>query len=160
MKTAKNARQEMIIKLIKEHDISTQEELTAKVKAAGFEATQATCSRDIKELGIIKITMPDKTTKYAVLDRTGDVAPGRLLAVFANSLISVQSAMNMLVIKTLPGMAAAAASALDSMHLEDVVGTIAGDDTVFACATGPSEAQALVVTIRDMMESGSSPDRS
>jgi len=159
MKTAKNARQEMIIKLIKEHDISTQEELTAKVKAAGFEATQATCSRDIKELGIIKITMPDKTTKYAVLDRTGDVAPGRLLAVFANSLISVQSAMNMLVIKTLPGMAAAAASALDSMHLEDVVGTIAGDDTVFACATGPGEAQALVVTIRDMMESGSGPDR-
>ena len=159
MKTAKNARQEMIIKLIKEHDISTQEELTAKVKAAGFEATQATCSRDIKELGIIKITMPDKTTKYAVLDRTGDVAPGRLLAVFANSLISVPSAMNMLVIKTLPGMAAAAASALDSMHLEDVVGTIAGDDTVFACATGPSEAQALVVTIRDMMESGSGPDR-
>jgi transcriptional regulator of arginine metabolism len=159
MKTAKNARQEMIIKLIKEHDISTQEELTAKVKAAGFEATQATCSRDIKELGIIKITMPDKTTKYAVLDRTGDVAPGRLLAVFANSLISVQSAMNMLVIKTLPGMAAAAASALDSMHLEDVVGTIAGDDTVFACATGPNEAQALVVTIRDMMESGSSPDK-
>ena len=150
----------MIIKLIKEHDISTQEELTAKVKAAGFEATQATCSRDIKELGIIKITMPDKTTKYAVLDRTGDVAPGRLLAVFANSLISVQSAMNMLVIKTLPGMAQAAASALDSMHLEDVVGTIAGDDTVFACATGPNEAQALVVTIRDMMESGSSPDRS
>jgi transcriptional regulator of arginine metabolism len=159
MKTAKNARQEMIIKLIQEHDISTQEELTAKVKAAGFEATQATCSRDIKELGIIKITMPDKTTKYAVLDRTGDVAPGRLLAVFANSLISVQSAMNILVIKTLPGMAAAAASALDSMHLEDVVGTIAGDDTVFACATGPSEAQALVVTIRDMMESGSGPDR-
>lgn len=159
MKTAKNARQEMIIKLIKEHDISTQEELTAKVKAAGFEATQATCSRDIKELGIIKITMPDKTTKYAVLDRTGDVAPGRLLAVFANSLISVQSAMNMLVIKTLPGMAAAAASALDSMHLEDVVGTIAGDDTVFACATGPNEAQALVVTIRDMMESGPGPDR-
>ena len=103
--------------------------------------------------------MPDKTTKYAVLDRTGDVAPGRLLSVFANSLISVQSAMNMLVIKTLPGMAAAAASALDSMHLEDVVGTIAGDDTVFACATGPSEAQALVVTIRDMMESGSGPDR-
>ena len=159
MKTAKNARQEMIIKLIKEHDISTQEELTAKVKEAGFEATQATCSRDIKELGIIKITMPDKTTKYAVLDRTGDVAPGRLLAVFANSLISVQSAMNMLVIKTLPGMAQAAASALDSMHLEDVVGTIAGDDTVFACATGPNEAQALVVTIRDMMESGAAPDR-
>ena len=155
----KSSRQEKILELITQYDISTQEELTAKVKAAGFEATQATCSRDIKELGIIKITMPDKTTKYAVLDRTGDVAPGRLLAVFANSLISVQSAMNMLVIKTLHGMAQAAASALDSMHLEDVVGTIAGDDTVFACATGPNEAQALVVTIRDMMESGAAPDR-
>ena len=154
MKTAKNARQEMIIKLIKEHDISTQEELTAKVKAAGFEATQATCSRDIKELGIIKITMPDKTTKYAVLDRTGDVAPGRLLAVFANSLISVQSAMNMLVIKTLPGMAAAAASALDSMHLEECVGTIAGDDTIFAACNGIDEAKALAITISDMMEKG------
>ena len=158
MKTAKNARQEIIIKLIKEHDISTQEELTAKVKAAGFEATQATCSRDIKELGIIKITMPDKTTKYAVLDRTGDVAPGRLLAVFANSLISVQSAMNMLVIKTLPGMAQAAASALDSMHLQDVVGTIAGDDTVFCAASGIDEAKALVMTISDMMDRGASSD--
>ena len=159
MKTAKNSRQEKILSLIRDNDISTQEDLTAKVNQSGFEATQATISRDIKELGIIKITLPNRATKYCVLDRTGDTAPGRLLAVFSNSIISVNQAMNIIVIKTLPGMASAAASALDSMHLEDVVGTIAGDDTVFACATGPSEAQALVVTIRDMMESGSGPDR-
>ncbi|MCR4688785.1 MAG: arginine repressor [Saccharofermentans sp.] len=154
MKTVKNSRQEMIIKLIKEHDISTQEELTNLVRQNGFEATQATCSRDIKELGIIKITMPNNNTKYAVLDRTGDVAPGRLLSVFANSLVSVKAAMNIIVIKTLPGMAQAAASALDSIHLENCVGTIAGDDTVFVAATGVSEAEALVKTIRDMMDSG------
>jgi transcriptional regulator of arginine metabolism len=124
MKTGKNARQELILRLIREKDISTQEDLTRLVREAGFEATQATCSRDIKELGIIKITLPNKSTKYAVLDRTGDVAPGRLLAVFSNSLVSVQAAMNILVIKTLPGMAQAAASALDSMHLQDVVGDV------------------------------------
>ncbi len=154
MKTVKNSRQELIIRLIKEHDISTQEELTNLVRKSGFEATQATCSRDIKELGIIKITMPNNTTKYAVLDRTGDVAPGRLLSVFANSLVSVKAAMNLIVIKTLPGMAQAAASALDSIHLENCVGTIAGDDTVFVAATGIEEAQALVKTIRDMMDTG------
>jgi transcriptional regulator of arginine metabolism len=154
MRTAKNDRQEMIIKLVKEHEISTQDELTALMKANGFAVTQATCSRDIKELGIIKVTLPNQVSKYAVLDRTGDIAPGRLLNVFANSLISCKSAMNMVVIKTLPGMAQAAASALDSMHLQYVVGTIAGDDTVFVAAPGIDEASALVSTIDDMMRAG------
>ena len=159
MRTAKNDRQEMIIKLVKEHEISTQDELTALMKANGFAVTQATCSRDIKELGIIKVTLPNQVSKYAVLDRTGDIAPGRLLNVFANSLISCKSAMNMVVIKTLPGMAQAAASALDSMHLQYVVGTIAGDDTVFVAAPGIDEASALVSTIDDMMRAGiSSPE--
>ena len=154
MKTGKNARQELILKLIRERDISTQDDLTKLVREAGFEATQATCSRDIKELGIIKITLPNKSTKYAVLDRTGDVAPGRLLAVFSNSLVSVRAAMNILVIKTLPGMAQSAASALDSMHLEECVGTIAGDDTIFAACPGIEEAKALLTTIQDMTEKG------
>ena len=154
MRTAKNDRQEMIIKLVKEHEISTQDELTALMKKNGFAVTQATCSRDINELGIIKVTLPNQVSKYAVLDRTGDIAPGRLLNVFANSLISCKSVMNMVVIKTLPGMAQAAASALDSMHLQYVVGTIAGDDTVFVAAPGIDEAAALVSTIDDMMRAG------
>lgn len=151
MRTTKNDRQEMMLRLIKEHDISTQDELTSLMKANGFGVTQATCSRDIKDLGIIKITLPNQGTKYAVLERTGNVAPGRLLAVFANSLVSCVNAMNIIVIKTLPGMAQAAASALDSMHLQSVVGTIAGDDTVFAAAEGIEEAVAIVETIKDMM---------
>ena len=159
MKTAKNSRQEAIIRILKEYDVSTQEELTARVREAGFEVTQATCSRDIKDLGIIKITQPNKTSKYCVLDRTGDIAPGRLLSVFANSLVSVTPAMNILVIKTLPGMAQAAASALDSMHLEDCIGTLGGDDTVFVAAPGIAQAEALAITIRDMMDSGSFPEK-
>lgn len=151
MKRAKNSRQEMILKLIRENDISTQEELTSSVKAAGINTTQATISRDIKELGVIKVTLPNKSTKYAVLDRTGDSAPGRLLAVFSNSVRTIENAMNIVVIKTLPGMAQAAASALDSMHLNDVVGTIAGDDTVFVASTGIDEAQALVITLNDLV---------
>ena len=151
MKTAKNSRQEMIIKLIRDKDISTQEELTALVRKAGIDTTQATVSRDIKDLGIIKVTLPNKSTKYAILDRTGDTAPGRLLAVFANSVITIENAMNIVVIKTLPGMAQAAASALDSMHLNGIVGTIAGDDTVFLASNGIEEANALVVTLNDMV---------
>ena len=120
----------------------------------GFNVTQATVSRDIKELGIIKITLPNRATKYCVLDRTGDTAPGRLLAVFSNSIISVTQAMNIIIIKTLPGMASAAASALDSMHLEDCAGTIAGDDTIFAACPGIEEAKALLTTIQDMTDKG------
>ncbi|MBR6880576.1 MAG: arginine repressor [Clostridiales bacterium] len=158
MKTAKNDRQEMIIKLIKENDISTQEELTSLMKKNGYSVTQATCSRDIKELGIIKVTTPNQGTKYAVLERTGDIAPGRLLAVFSNSLISCRNAMNIVVVKTLPGMAQAAASALDSLYLPSVVGTIAGDDTVFVATEGPDEANALVSTINDMIRTGRGND--
>ena len=154
--STKNERQEAIIRLIKENDISTQDELTALMRKNGFQVTQATCSRDIKDLGIIKVTVPGQNskTKYAVLDRTGDIAPGRLLAVFANSLLSCESAMNLVVVRTLPGMAQAAASAFDSMHLQNVVGTIAGDDTVFIASSGIDEAKALVSTIKDLMSSG------
>ena len=152
--STKNDRQEAIIRLIRENDISTQDELTALMKKNGFKVTQATCSRDIKDLGIIKVTGPGQTTKYAVLDRTGDIAPGRLLAVFSNSLLSCECAMNLVVVRTLPGMANAAAAALNSMRLQNVVGTIAGDDTIFIASQGIDEAKALLSTIKDLMSSG------
>ena len=150
----KKGRQEKILELIAKYEIETQDELTARLNEEGFNATQATISRDIKELGIIKITLPNRATKYCVLDRTGDTAPGRLLAVFSNSIVSVNQAMNLIVIKTLPGMAQAAASALDSMHLEECTGTIAGDDTIFAACPGIEEAKALAITLSDMLEKG------
>ena len=94
MKMAKNERQELILRLIRENDISTQEELTNLIRKQGMEVTQATCSRDIKELGIIKVILPNNQSKYAVLDKTGDVAPGRLLNVFSNSLLSCKNALS------------------------------------------------------------------
>ena len=142
MKMAKNERQELILRLIRENDISTQEELTNLIRKQGMDVTQATCSRDIKELGIIKVILPNNQSKYAVLDKTGDIAPGRLLNVFSNSLLSCKNAMNLVVITTLPGMAQAAGSALDSMHLQYVVGTIAGDDTVFVATESVEDAKA------------------
>lgn len=150
MKMAKNERQEAMLKLVRAKDISTQEELARELENAGWQVTQATVSRDIKDLGIIKVTLPSGGTKYSVLDRTGDVAPGRLLSVFSHCVLSCEVAMNLVVVKTLPGMANAAASALDSIHLQGVVGTIAGDDTVFIATPSYEDALAINSTIKDM----------
>jgi len=150
MKMAKNERQEAMLKLVRAKEISTQEELARELENAGWQVTQATVSRDIKDLGIIKVTLPSGGTKYSVLDRTGDVAPGRLLSVFSHCVLSSDVAMNLVIVKTLPGMANAAASALDSIHLTGVVGTIAGDDTVFIATSSPEDALAINATIKDM----------
>ncbi|MBO4495546.1 MAG: arginine repressor [Clostridiales bacterium] len=150
MKMAKNERQEAMLKLVRAKEISTQEELARELENAGWQVTQATVSRDIKDLGIIKVTLPSGGTKYSVLDRTGDVAPGRLLSVFSHCVLSSEVAMNLVVVKTLPGMANAAASALDSIHLSGVVGSIAGDDTVFIATPSNEDALAINSTIKDM----------
>jgi transcriptional regulator of arginine metabolism len=150
MKMGKNDRQESILRLIRTTDISTQEELVRELEAQGLAVTQATVSRDIKDLGIIKVALPSDNMKYSVLDRTGDVAPGRLLSVFSQSIINCECAMNLIVIKTFPGMAQAAASALDSIHLQGIVGTIAGDDTVFAATMNPEDALMVCEAIKDM----------
>lgn len=150
MKMAKNERQEAMLKLVRAKEIGTQEELARELENAGWQVTQATVSRDIKDLGIIKVTLPSGGTKYSVLDRTGDVAPGRLLSVFSHCVLSSEVAMNLVVVKTLPGMANAAASALDSIHLSGVVGSIAGDDTVFIATPSNEDALAINSTIKDM----------
>ncbi|HOO62030.1 MAG TPA: arginine repressor [Bacillota bacterium] len=150
MKMAKNERQESILRVIRAQDISTQEELVRALQSDGSAVTQATISRDIKDLGIIKVTLPNGGTKYSVLDRTGDVAPGRLLSVFSHCVLSSDVAMHLVVIKTLPGMAQAAASALDSIHLPGVIGSIAGDDTVFVATPSVDDAIAIDATIKDM----------
>ena len=150
MKMAKNDRQEAMLRLVRAKEISTQEELARELEAEGWQVTQATVSRDIKDLGIIKVTLPSGGTKYSVLDRTGDVAPGRLLSVFSHCVLSSDVAMNLVVVKTLPGMANAAASALDSIHLSGVVGSIAGDDTVFIATPSNEDALAINATIKDM----------
>lgn len=144
MRLSKNDRQNRILELIRTHEIGTQEELAAMLNADGLGVTQATISRDIKELGIIKTTSSTGQLKYMPLERQGEVASVRLLKVFTEAVVSIDHAMNLVVLKTLPGMAQASASALDSLNLADVVGTLAGDDTVFIATRTPTSAAILV----------------
>lgn len=128
---SKSERQEKILELIDRNDIETQEDLSKKLCELGFATTQATISRDIKELKLIKVLSGGKY-KYAVsYSNTDGSYKKRLNKIFKECVRSIDFAENIVVIKTLPALGSAAASALDSMKIPDVVGTIAGDDTVF-----------------------------
>ncbi|MDP4133181.1 MAG: arginine repressor [Bacillota bacterium] len=138
-------RQNAILKLINEKSIQTQEELSRELKEIGFNVTQATVSRDIKELRLVKILGEDGIVKYHNGKNTESSDVGdRLKSILKHSLVSVDSAENDVVIKTLPGVAQAAAAAVDAMHWQEVVGTIAGDDTILII-TRNSKGATLVV---------------
>lgn len=141
MKFGKIERQSRLLQLIRDQVLATQEEAAAALAAAGMEVTQATVSRDIKELGILKVATADGRARYMAPERSGEGASGRLMMVFAQAVTDVRDAGNLIVVKTLPGMAQAAAAALDSMRLTQIVGSIAGDDTIFV-ATPSLEAAA------------------
>ncbi|MBR4941670.1 MAG: arginine repressor, partial [Clostridia bacterium] len=120
-------RQNLILKLIEDQPIETQKELSDKLRAAGFDVTQATVSRDIKELRIIKVL--DQTGKYRYATAAGDVAgdtTSRFRNIFRESVVNVDYAGNLLVIKTLPGVANASAIAVEAMNMNHVVGSLAG----------------------------------
>ncbi len=124
-------RQAKILQLIEQYDIVTQEEMSQRLQDAGYITTQATVSRDIKDLRLIKVLTASGTYKYAVpSDNQTASFSSRLRNIFKESVTQVDSAKNIVVIKTLPGLAHAAASAIDNMSVENVVGTLAGDDTV------------------------------
>lgn len=125
-------RQSKILELIEKEPLETQEEMSARLKACGFDTTQATVSRDIKELRLIKVLTADGKYRYAT--STAELEAGlqtRVRKIFRESVTNIDTAQNMVVIKTLPGMASAAAFAIDAMRSVNVVGTLAGDDTVF-----------------------------
>ena len=127
----KNGRQKQILTIVSEHDVETQEELIVRLKASGFKATQATVSRDIKELRLIK--MATENGHYKSVQSVGE--DGKSSAKFDNVLretvISVRNAGPIVVVRTYAGMAMAAAAAVDAMQINCILGTIAGDDTIF-----------------------------
>ena len=129
----KSERQNAILEAISKNVVEIQEDLLNILKATGHDVTQATISRDIRELKLTKIATEDGRQKYAVMHgNTADMSE-KYIRVLHDALVSVDTAQNILVIKTVAGMAMAVAAAVDSLHLEGVVGCIAGDDTVF-CA--------------------------
>ena len=128
----KIARHSKILELINQYDIETQEELAAKLQEAGFAVTQATVSRDIRELKLMKIAKPDGGSRYTVMGQRDSQNSEKYIRVLKDAFLSMEMAQNILVIKTVSGMANAAGAALDNMNYSEVVGCIAGDDTI-AC---------------------------
>ncbi len=127
----KYTRQTKILELISKKEIETQEELAEGLKAMGIDVTQATISRDIKELRLVKVMSKNGKYKYATIGQSQEGITDRLNKIFENSVVSIDNAMNIIVLKTIPGAAQICASAIDYMGVDDIVGTLAGDDTVF-----------------------------
>ena len=133
-------RQSKILELIRENDIETQEMLADLLNKAGFNVTQATVSRDIRELKLTKATMQSGKQKYVATAKESSFVTERLNRVFRDGIVSIDYAQNIVVIKTLIGMAMAVAAALDSMENSEIMGTIAGDDTIFCVVKNESRA--------------------
>ena len=126
----KNARQNKILELIEEYEISTQEALIQRLSEHGFESTQTTISRDIRQLRLIKGPTGRGTYKYVAPEvRRGNDAPGHNSAL-TDAVIKIESAQNIIVVKTLSGMANAIAVCIDSLQIKDIIGSVAGDDTI------------------------------
>ena len=146
----KTRRQSRILELIKEHDIETQSDLLNMLKQDGFHVTQATVSRDIKEMRLIKILGSNGNYKYAA-EILSSEEPQSHSYLFSTAVVSVESAHTLVVIKTQIGMAQAVCAALDSTDRAGVLGTIAGDDTIFVATRTDSVSLALVSDIKKMM---------
>ncbi|MBQ6947750.1 MAG: arginine repressor [Clostridia bacterium] len=143
----KNLRQKAIIEIIENYEVDTQQRLAELLKQAGFDATQATVSRDIKVLSLIKVATNHGTYKYALpgILRSKDDRQ-KFQSILTDGITSVEVAGNIVVIKTDAGMANAVCTAMDQLSFDGVVGTIAGDDTIFMAVR--SESQALTVKQR------------
>lgn len=147
----KKKRHEALLKIINNNSISTQADLQAMLSAEGFETTQATISRDIKDLNIVKKADKLGRSCYCVNKADDTELSTKYNSVFAHSVISVNYAGNMVSIKCYTGMANAACAALDSMNLDGVIGTLAGDDTIFVLCTLESTASGVKNKIEDMI---------
>lgn len=146
-------RHEKILEIIKLKDIETQEELAHELRENGFNVTQATVSRDIKNLHLVKVLTGNGTYKYVNSQRNNTAnSSDKLVSVFLHAVIGVEKVDNFVVVKTLSGSAPAAAEALDVLNLNEVAGTIAGDNTIFILARSKDMAEDIVEKINDIIE--------
>lgn len=145
-------RQAKIVEIISNKNVETQEQLLVELQNAGFRSTQATISRDIKELRIIKELTSFGTYRYSVsTNEVSNSFSGKLNTIFRECITSFDYAQNILVIHTLPGLASAAASAVDAMSMSVVLGTLAGDDTVFVVMRDNNAAAAFCGEIKNLL---------
>jgi transcriptional regulator of arginine metabolism len=143
-------RHAKILELIEKYQIETQEELADKLKEHGMDVTQATVSRDIKELRLTKVMVDDNHYKYASITHSESSITNKLLTIFTESFVSCDYANNIVVVKTLPGMAQASASAVDMLKWPEIVGTIAGDDTIMIVCRAEAIAEEIANKLSKM----------
>lgn len=148
----KNVRQTAILSIIEQHDIETQEELAARLREMGIVVTQATVSRDIKELRLLKVLSATGSYKYATADKAEHGLSERFVRMFKDSVLSINYANNIIVIKTLAGSANVAAEAIDSMRLPEILGTMAGDNTIMVVTRNEEGAAKTVDGFREMLK--------
>jgi transcriptional regulator of arginine metabolism len=147
MKVTRHAK---ILEIISSRNIETQEELADKLKQSGMNVTQATVSRDIKELKLIKVLSDSGKYKYATINHTESFLSNKLISIFAQTVLQVENVDKFIVIKTMTGSASAAAEALDSLNFDGVVGTIAGDNTIFVIARSDQKAEEITQKMRKL----------
>ena len=148
----KKRRQEKIKELIAAYEIETQEVLADRLREAGFEVTQATVSRDIREMKLSKIAAGQGRQKYVFLPNTDNHLGDKYIRVLQDGFVSIETAQNMLVIKTVAGMAMAVAAAVDALKFKEVAGCIAGDDTIMVAVRTVEEAAQVMDKIKGMIE--------
>ena len=144
-------RHSKILELVQNNNIQTQEDLASLLKSSGFDVTQATVSRDIKELRLIKVQIQDGTYKYAVAYKDSSDRQPKFRNILSEAIIKADFAGNIAVIKCYPGMGMAAATAIDAMNSEEIVGSIAGDDTIFVVLRTDENAARFINDLNKLL---------
>lgn len=148
MKITRHAK---ILEIISQRDVETQEELVDDLRKLGMNVTQATVSRDIKELKLIKVMASNGKYKYASIAHSENVLSDKLVRIFAQTVINIDIVGNIIVLKTISGSASAAAEALDTLNWDGLVGTLAGDNTIFALSRTEEKAQELATKFKKLI---------
>ena len=147
----KNTRHEKILELISKNNIETQEEFARLLVESGFDVTQATVSRDIKKLNLVKVKAANNRQRYMTSNVIKGQKSDKLIRVLSDSIVSMEEAGNILVIKTSSGMAMAAAAAVDALKIPEIIGSIAGDDTIMCAIKDSKQVKKVIEAIRGVI---------
>ncbi len=150
--SVKKRRQDKILELISRYELETQEELADRLRSLGYQVTQATVSRDIRELKLSKIPVGKGRQKYVAFTQDDERLGDKYIRVLKEGYVSMALAQNLLVMKTVSGMAMAVAAAVDALKMEEIVGCIAGDNTIMMAMRSVKEAEAVMDKIGRMIE--------
>jgi transcriptional regulator of arginine metabolism len=148
----RNARQATILDIISKKDIETQEELCAELNKLNFNVTQATISRDIKDLKLYKVTGSTKKYKYSYIEGEGDAVNNKMRNLFRECVQSINFANNLIIIKTMRGNGATAGTFVDSLAFPEIIGTVAGDDTVLIVVDSNEDTVVIVERLREYIK--------